>query len=125
MVSREGHGIGFSGHGCKPRRRRNFRRPAGLTASTSRDFQESQMKLATGLLPAAAVVSLTATAFAQVTPGGPGERKANQSPSMTATESPAGKQPGTQPDFAKGPKSTSGAAVQPGDAGWRLGRGHR
>jgi hypothetical protein len=83
------------------------------------------MKLTTTLLSAAALVAMTATSFAQVTPGGTGERKANQAPSTTATEAPAGTLPGTQPDYAspRGPRSspTNGLGrelgPEPGDAG--------
>jgi len=78
------------------------------------------MRFTKTLLTTAAVIALAAPAFAQNTPGGPGERKNNQSPPMTATQSPAGAQPMTQNDKAPGPKAkaktTGSGAMHSGKA---------
>jgi hypothetical protein len=84
------------------------------------------LKIVSTMLATAAFFALATTAFAQVTPGGPGERKNAESPPVTASQSPAGVQPRTQTDYSrKGMSHRRHASrhhhrhrmMKPGDAG--------
>src|SRR6185437_13481859 len=65
------------------------------------ECMEIDMKLTTTLLAAATVIALSAPSYAQVTPGGAGERHLNESPS---TAGKAGTMPTTAPEHAVAPK---------------------
>lgn len=77
------------------------------------------MRVATILFGAAALVASTATGFAQVTPGGPGDRHSNEIPSATTPPPAAGMAPSTRPDYEtpRGVRRGVTTGQSPGQAG--------